>query len=76
MKTERRHELQHNALADKLTYVIGVIEPYSRAILGVVLAVAALLFVWAYLSVRDQEFAEKGWDSFFQAFGARPGEIE
>ncbi len=34
MKTERRHELQTNVLADSLAHWIEAIKPYGRAILA------------------------------------------
>ena len=38
MKTERRHELQTNVLADSLARWIEAVKPYSRAALAVVIA--------------------------------------
>jgi hypothetical protein len=71
MKTERRHELQHNVLADKLGQWIEVIEPHGRTILGAALGLVVILFVWALLHARDQETADRAWDSFFDALAAR-----
>ena len=40
MKSQRRHELEHNALADWLGNTIAAIRPYQNLILGVVLLLA------------------------------------
>ena len=51
MRSERRHELQTNALADWLGTVIERVQPYQTSLLGVVL-LAAMLAVggawWRY----------------------------
>jgi hypothetical protein len=53
MKTERRHELQTNQLADSLAHWIEAVRPYSRAGLALVVAVAVSIFAWGYLSVSN-----------------------
>ncbi len=70
MKTERRHELQHNALADKVAAFIDAAEPYSRAILAGVVLVMALIFAYIFISTRQAEALAHGWDSFFDAMGS------
>ncbi len=64
MKGERRHELQHNALADYITGVVTSVKPYSNAILGCVLlvAVAAAGYLWWSRDLANKE--EEGCDEF------------
>jgi tetratricopeptide (TPR) repeat protein len=62
MKTERRHELQQNALADVLTDWIEAVKPYSTAILGGVIAALVLVGVAVYLSQQTQQQQEVAWD--------------
>jgi predicted negative regulator of RcsB-dependent stress response len=71
MKTERRHELQTNVLANSLARWIEAAKPYSRAALAVVIVVAAALFGWAYLSSQNTRHVADGWTEFFDAVGGR-----
>jgi len=51
MNSERRHELQHNALADMLGAQIRRIEPYNKLIaVGVVLLIVAAVSIGLYRS--------------------------
>jgi tetratricopeptide (TPR) repeat protein len=67
MKTERRHELQHNSLAEILSDVGENAKPYAKGLLGV--ALAALVIVCAYLYLSKRAEAEDGasWDQTWQA---------
>jgi hypothetical protein len=67
MKTERRHELQHNSLVDILADVGENAKPYAKGLLGV--ALAALVVVCAYLYLSKRAEAEEGasWDQTWQA---------
>jgi hypothetical protein len=77
MKTERRHELQTNELADRLTHWIAAAEPYARTILGVLLAIVAIVFAYGLISLRDSERANQGWDKLFAALETQnPQELE
>jgi len=67
MKSERRHELQHNALAEWMIGAVASIKPYTNAILAVLLltavvAVAAVLWVQ-----RSHGQAAGAWESFYNA---------
>lgn len=67
MKTERRHELQTNQLADSLAHWIERARPYSRAGLALVVAVAVAIFAWGYLSVSNNRQAGEAWNEYFDA---------
>jgi hypothetical protein len=68
MKTERRHELQTNVLADWLGDKIQTVKPYSRAVLGGLIALAVILGVYFYLSRQRAAVAAAGWDLYFKAW--------
>lgn len=69
MKSERRHELEHNVLADWLGKTIPKIKPYSSSILLGVLIVAlgATLVHWW----TGHSYAKWGdaWDAYYASFG-------
>jgi len=67
MKTERRHELQKNELADSLAHGIERVRPYSRVISGILLGIVALSIAWAYTSNKSARRVTSGWDQYFQA---------
>src|SRR5947209_19021817 len=71
MKTERRHELQANQLAEFLTDVSEKAKPYAKGLLGV--ALAALVIVCAYLYLSKRAAADEGasWDKAMQASASR-----
>jgi tetratricopeptide (TPR) repeat protein len=67
MRSERRHELEHNELADWMANAVSAVKPYANAIMGVVLAllivgVAAVL--WAQ-KVRSE--TAQSWQDFHGA---------
>jgi hypothetical protein len=78
MKSERRHELQENELADWLERTIDQIIPHLKTILGVV-ALLGVAFV-AYLVYQNRVAANQQaiWDDFYAAAGegAQPEEAE
>ncbi len=64
MKNERRHELQHNDLADWIAKKFKAIEPYSKSLLAIAIAACVIFFAYSFISGRakDRETAE--WDHF------------
>jgi hypothetical protein len=71
MKTERRHELQTNELANSLAHFIEAVKPYSRALAAGALALVVLLFAWTYLANQNSHRAEQGWTEYFDALAKR-----
>jgi len=67
MKTERRHELERNQLSDSLGHGIEVVRPYTRLIVGGVVAVVMLLFAWMYHNSQNRRAEAQGWEQYFQA---------
>ncbi len=70
MKTQRRHELQTNQLADTLARWIERIKPYGRVIAGMLAVLLALIFTYFYVSRSSSERVAAGWDEYFQATAA------
>jgi len=71
MKTQRRHELQTNELADRLGKYLQQIQPYSRHItIGLGLVVAAVIGGVYYSNMRA---AQQGasWSDYLAAFGSQ-----
>lgn len=69
MKSERRHELQHNALLDWLTETGETVKPHlSVILLGVVVALAAF-FGYRWMSSQSANKEATAWDSVFLAMG-------
>jgi hypothetical protein len=65
MKTERRHELQKNQLADTLGSEIDYLRPYYKTIVGVLIAVVAVGATIAILSSNRQAKNIAAWGSFY-----------
>jgi predicted negative regulator of RcsB-dependent stress response len=70
MKAERRHELQHNELADWLAATLERLRPYWRAILGVTIAALVLLAAYYMFSSRAQKKQSVAWDRYLRAISA------
>lgn len=71
MKTQRRHELQTNELADNLGRYLQQIQPYSKHILLGVVAVFVLGLVLMYMSNAQYRKRAEGWSSYYQAVANR-----
>src|SRR5688572_4352992 len=48
MKSEHRHQLQTNALAQRLDVLVNQFRPYASTIAGIVVAIVVLMFIWSY----------------------------
>jgi tetratricopeptide (TPR) repeat protein len=69
MKTERRHELQTNDLADWLGSRATLLRPYSKAIVGGLLIGAVLLAAVYFLRSQQAGRAAAAWTDYFEASG-------
>jgi hypothetical protein len=67
MKSERRHELQHNSLADALGDWTVKLKPYSRMISGAVVLLLVLGVAVAWVSGKGERRVAEGWDEYFDA---------
>jgi hypothetical protein len=67
MKSERRHELQTNYLADWLTHKIETIRPYLNMILIAVALVALAAIVGAFVTGEQSTRAAVAWTDYFSA---------
>jgi hypothetical protein len=65
MKTERRHELATNELADMLAGLIEIVKPYSMYIGGTLVAVVMLIGVAAFYSNKSKVAEAEGWNELF-----------
>lgn len=67
MKSERRHELQHNLLLDWLKNSSETIKPYTNAIIGVLVLAMVAFFAWSWWSKQSAADKAAGWTAFFDA---------
>ncbi len=77
MKSEERHKLHQNALAEWLNQTYIAIKPFQNAILAViiVLILAAIFALW--WTSESASSASKAWTQFFMAFNeGNPAALE
>jgi hypothetical protein len=74
MKTERRHELQTNELADWIGVHTEKVKPYMKTIIGVTVLVIAGLFAIAMMRGQRQGRSQAAWTEYFAA--AEMGDLE
>lgn len=67
MKSERRHELQHNVLADAVGDWATRLQPYGRMITGFVVLLVVLVLVITWVSGNSARRVADGWDEYFDA---------
>ena len=70
MKAQHRHELHTNQLAEWLEAAIEKVKPYSRAIVGAILAVAIIVGVYAYVSALERRTVAAASDQYITALQA------
>lgn len=74
MKTERRHELQTNQLADWMGHRFESLVPHTKTILAAVILATAVLIV-AMVVMSDRRAANaSAWTEFQVAYGSRDSE--
>jgi predicted negative regulator of RcsB-dependent stress response len=67
MKAQHRHELHKNELAEWLEAAIEKAKPYSRAIVGAILALAIVIGVYAYVSALERRTLAAASDQYISA---------
>lgn len=67
MKTERRHELQKNELADQIAHGLEAARPYSRLLGAVLLAIVVLVGGYSAWAARQSRRQQQAWDQYFAA---------
>ncbi len=68
MKSERRHELEKNELADWLTGVLKQIKPYQNLIAGTLIFALVVLLVYTWSVRHSAARTAQGWTEFNEAF--------
>ncbi len=71
MKSERRHELETNKLADWIGTKFELIVPYTRVIVGGLAGLFVLLIGYQIYSSQQQTAAGLAWRSYLEAITAR-----
>ncbi len=64
MKSERRHELQHNDLADWMTGAYETIAPHRNAILAGAIGAVVAVGAWAFWRGHSEGQAAEAWDAY------------
>ena len=62
MKSERRHELQHNALADWLVKAGETTKPYQNIMLASIVLVVVALAAYSWMSRESSAQTTQAWD--------------
>jgi predicted negative regulator of RcsB-dependent stress response len=71
MKSERRHELERNVLADWLKEAIDTVKPYTTAIAAAILLVLVASLTITWWSSRASAESGAAWDAFSTALDSR-----
>jgi hypothetical protein len=77
MKSAHRHELETNVLAHRLEVFIERYKPYASRIVGVIIAVMAVILIASYFAGSSSARKSETWDTFNRtvtstSFGAPP----
>lgn len=76
MKSAHRHELETNALAHRLEIFIERYRPYASQIVGVLVAIVALILIGSYLLGSSSTRNSEAWDTFNQAVTSAPPNLD
>ncbi len=67
MKSERRHELQTNTLADWVGHQVEVVKPHLGLVITVLVAAVAIFFAWMYFKAWNTSQTTAAWTDFYKA---------
>jgi hypothetical protein len=70
MKSAHRHELQTNALAQRLDVAVQRFRPYVSTAAWVVLGIAVAILVWSYMSKASASRKGDAWNAYNQIIGS------
>jgi len=73
MKSERRHELEKNELADWLGGVIRQIQPYQNVLLGTLAFALIVILIYAWSARYSAARTAEGWTEFSEALAPGAG---
>src|SRR6185503_9385327 len=76
MKSAHRHELETNALAHRLEVYIERYKPYASQIIGVLIAIVAVIMIGSYLMGSSSARKSEAWDTFNRAVTATPPNLD
>lgn len=74
MKSEERHQLQTNYLADRLGGTLETARPYGRIVLLGVLGVGAIALAWGVYSSLNRKSVSAAWTEYY--FSLNTGDAE
>jgi hypothetical protein len=67
MKSEQRHRLETNVMAEQLGDWIDRLRPYATSVAGILLFVFIAMFAWSYLSGSSSSWQSQAWDAYNDA---------
>ncbi|MBS0209709.1 MAG: tetratricopeptide repeat protein [Planctomycetes bacterium] len=76
MKSERRHELQRNSLADVLEHGVKDVQKYAPAVAATIGAIVVLVVVYLIISTRSANAERSAWREYVVASESRLGAQE
>ena len=77
MKSERRHELEQNALADWMTDLVETTKPYANHIMVGVLVIALGLVAYTMWARNATSRTTDAWDAMLTSvISGKPSELE
>jgi hypothetical protein len=76
MKSAHRHQLETNALAQRLDEYIERVRPYAAIVAGAIVGLVVVMFIWSYLSGSSTSRQVAAWDAYHRSVAASPPDLE
>jgi predicted negative regulator of RcsB-dependent stress response len=67
MKTERRHELQHNQLSDQMGALVERVRPYTATIVVSLVLIVAAMLLYSFWTGQQHTQRADAWEAYFSA---------